>query len=187
LAADVGRPVSTETLVDRVWGERPPRRPREALYVYITGIRRVIERGDGAASLVRRSGGYLLDADPNRVDLHRYHRLESEARKPNRSAREHLALLRQALALWRGTPLANVSSDWASQTRRAWEREHVDTVLRWTDAELGVGDPGIAMRPLTELVDRHPLDESQDPSSQVEGHFHVHGTLNLWHLLECPG
>src|SRR5256885_16438040 len=73
LAVDAGRPVPVETLLDRTWGPDQPRNARQALYVYVTGIRKLIERtGAGTAvRLVRYAGGYLLDIDPDRVDLPR--------------------------------------------------------------------------------------------------------------------
>src|SRR5205814_10541167 len=61
-------PVPVETLLDRTWGPEQPRNARQALYVYVTGIRKLIERtGSGTAvRLVRYAGGYLLDIDPDR-------------------------------------------------------------------------------------------------------------------------
>ncbi len=162
LAADAGKPVSVPTLVDRVWGEEPPRRSREALYVYLTGIRKLLQHVDGhtGPSLVRRPGGYLLDLDPDLVDVHRLRRLVGHARDRACPDGRRLTLLRQALGLWRGIPLADLSGDWVSATRQLWEGDYLDAVGRWAEAELRAGDPAAAVKPLTELVELHPLNES---------------------------
>ncbi|MFF4119444.1 winged helix-turn-helix domain-containing protein [Streptomyces sp. NPDC001714] len=95
LAVDVGRPVPVEALVDRVWGADPPAGARRALYAHVARIRRLAERldgsGEGRLPVLRRAGGYQLDLDPDRVDLHRFQRLAATARdRPRRrAARPH--------------------------------------------------------------------------------------------------
>jgi DNA-binding SARP family transcriptional activator/tetratricopeptide (TPR) repeat protein len=164
LAVDVGRPVLVETVVDRVWGEHPPQRVREAVYVYVTRIRKLIDEannGDGAdGALVRRSRGYVLDLDPDQVDVHRFRRLVRQAREPAVPEERRLVLLRAALDLWRGTPLAGVPGDWAAAMRARCQQEHVDAATAWADAELGAGNSAGVAGPLAALVERHPLAES---------------------------
>ncbi len=62
LAADAGRPVPAETLIDRVWGAQVPQRVRHTLYVYIANLRKALPD-----AVVRRPGGYLLDVDPHAI------------------------------------------------------------------------------------------------------------------------
>src|SRR5437762_6991282 len=101
LAVDAGRQVAVETLIDRVWGEQSPSRVRRALHAHVARIRRLLEQAgeaDGSpAQLVRRSGGYALEVDPERVDVHRFGRLCEQAREPGRSAAEQVEMLREAL------------------------------------------------------------------------------------------
>jgi DNA-binding SARP family transcriptional activator len=88
LLVDAGRPVTLDTLVDRVWGDMPPDGARHALHTYLGRIRRLLaDLGDGSA-LVHRSGVYVLDIDPDRVDLHRFRRLLDHARDPQCHDRE---------------------------------------------------------------------------------------------------
>src|SRR5215475_2386791 len=79
LAADAGRPVPIDALVRRVWGDNPPERARRTLHTYVTRIRRIVEQagpvGDRPAGVLLQTAGYLLDVDPDRVDLHRFRRL----------------------------------------------------------------------------------------------------------------
>jgi hypothetical protein len=123
LAVDAGRPMSVDVLIDRVWGDMPPDRARRALQAHVMRIRRLLEstgvageRGSERGSersggrpvwLARRSGGYLLDVDPDCVDLHRFRGLVTRARQPA-CADDRAALLSEALDLWRGRPLAGL-------------------------------------------------------------------------------
>jgi DNA-binding SARP family transcriptional activator len=143
LAADAGRPVQPHTLVERLWGNAPPERPRHALYVYVGRVRAAL--GDDA--VVRRSGGYLLDVPPDAVDVHRFRDLVAGGR------------LSAALDLSRGLPLEDLHGPWAERTRTAWERRYVDAAVAWAGQELAAGDPHDVVVRLGDLCDRHPLAE----------------------------
>ncbi|MFI7280999.1 BTAD domain-containing putative transcriptional regulator [Micromonospora chersina] len=159
LAAEAGRPVPVDQLVDRVWDEAPSG-ARQTLQVYLTRLRRLLARaapGGTAPALVRRSGGYVLDIEPDRVDLLRFRDLLDRAR--GRSDREQAGLLRTALDLWAGEPLAGLPGGWAERMRRAWRRQHLDTLVTWADLELRCGNAGAVLGPLTEAVGEFPLVE----------------------------
>jgi DNA-binding SARP family transcriptional activator/tetratricopeptide (TPR) repeat protein len=162
LAVDAGRPVTVETLIDRVWDDRPPERVRRALHAHVTRIRRMLEQavtaGEQPARLLRRAGGYLLDIDPHGVDLHRFRRLVDRARGAQGDP-ERVVLLREAIQLWRGEPLAGLGGRWAARTRQAWRQQYLDAVLAWASAELGVGNSAAVIGPLTDLVGEHPFLE----------------------------
>src|SRR5882724_8312553 len=115
LAVDAGRLVSWSELADRVWNEAPAGGARQVLYTYANRIRRLLE-GAGAttgpqARLVRRSGGYLLQLDPNEVDVHRFRRLAAAAADRQHGEAERARLLGAALDLWLGSPLADLPGD----------------------------------------------------------------------------
>ncbi|HET6211999.1 MAG TPA: BTAD domain-containing putative transcriptional regulator, partial [Micromonosporaceae bacterium] len=163
LAVDAGRPVTVETLIDRVWGDQPSHRVRRGLQAHVTRIRRLLEHaGAGEETptrLVRRAGGYALDVDPDRVDLHRFRRLLDQARHRACADVERVTLLRDALGLWRGEPLGGLAGQWAVRTRQGWRQQHLDAVLAWARAELAVGNPAAVIGALTDLVGEHPLLE----------------------------
>lgn len=160
LAVDPGRLVLLDTVINRVWGPNPPERARHALYVYVARIRRMLEEADGSpAPLVRRSGGYLLDVDPGDVDAHRFRHLADQGSRPGRPDRLRVALLRQALGLWRGTPLGDVRGDWAAQVREGWQRRRIDAATSWAKAELRLGDAERIVGPLSELIAEQPHAE----------------------------
>jgi DNA-binding SARP family transcriptional activator/tetratricopeptide (TPR) repeat protein len=163
LAADAGRLVPVDTVVDRVWGEDPPERVRRTLHAHIARIRRTVEQVGAVAgrpvAVLRRSGGYLLDVDPAQVDLHRFRELTTRARALGAADERRLGLLWEALGLWRGEPLAGVPGEWAARMRRSWRQEHVAAVVAWADAELQSGDPGAVIGPVGELAEEQPLVE----------------------------
>ncbi|HKT05909.1 MAG TPA: BTAD domain-containing putative transcriptional regulator, partial [Rugosimonospora sp.] len=151
LLVDCGHLVPVDTLVDRVWGAEAPDRAARTLHTYITRLRRLV----GPDRLVRRPGGYLVEIEPDAVDLHRFRRLVTPVEAPV----ERLARLREAVALWRGQPLAGIGGEWAERMRRTWQQERVDAVVAWADAELHTGDPAVVCAPLRELVEEQPLVE----------------------------
>ena len=163
LAADAGRLVLVDTLVNRLWGEDPPTRARRTLHTYIARTRRMTERmaaaGEGPVRLVRQPGGYLLDIDADRVDVHRFRGLVARAGEAVCGDEQRLGLLAEAIGLWRGEPLAGVPGDWAERTRHSWRRQRVDAVVALAHARLRTGNPAAVLEPVGELLGEHPLAE----------------------------
>ncbi|MDC0768752.1 AfsR/SARP family transcriptional regulator [Streptomyces sp. HD] len=163
LAVDAGRPVPLAVLIDRTWGADPPEGARRALYAHIARIRRLAERldddGEGRLPVLRRSGGYQLDLDPDRVDLHRFHRLAALARDSAQPDPMRATLLREALALWRGEPLAGLPGTWPVRMREAWRRQRVDAAVRLAGIEIHSGDPAAVVDQLADLLGEYPLTE----------------------------
>jgi DNA-binding SARP family transcriptional activator len=143
LAADAGRPVQADTLVERLWGSDPPHRPRHTLHVYVSRVRAAL----GPDLVVRRSGGYALDVPPGAVDVHRFRAFVAAGR------------LSAALELSQGVPLEDLSGPWAEGMRTMWERRYVDAAVAWAWRQLESGDPQAVVGRLGDLCDRHPLAE----------------------------
>src|SRR5260370_42505463 len=97
--------------------------------------------------LARRSGGYVLEVDPQEVDLHRFRRLALAARDRQRPDDERAKLLRGALDLWRGEPLTDLPGEWPGRMRASWGAERLDAAGAWGQAELRVGRPDGVNRP----------------------------------------
>jgi DNA-binding SARP family transcriptional activator len=160
LAVDAGRPVFRDTLLDRIWSGRAPDGAASALYAHINRIRRALAAlgtGEEPVRLARRSSGYALEVDPQEVDLHRFRRLALAARDRHRPDDERVAMLRAALDLWRGEPLADLPGEWPARMRDSWEEERLDAAVAWAQAELRMGRPDEVIGPVRELVARHPL------------------------------
>ena len=167
--------VSTEELIEAVWGEEPPPTVKQSLQNHVAALRKSIEAGNGAGpprTLVTRDPGYLLRVDLERLDLHRFQRLDREGRQALAAgdpARARADLLRQALALWRGPALADV----AASTDLAWpelvgvEEAQVASTEARIEAELALGRHHELVAELEALVRLYPLRE------------HLHGQLML--------
>ncbi|WP_343243045.1 BTAD domain-containing putative transcriptional regulator [Streptomyces sp. SID12501] len=163
LAVDTGRPVTADVLIQRVWGADPPDGARRALHAHIARLRRLCEHTEDAEDaqlrLLRRSGGYVLEARPDQVDVHRFRQLAGRAREAGRTEEARASLLREALGLWRGEPLAGLGGQWAGRVREAWRQQRVDAAVAWADMESRAGDPVAVIGPLTELLGEYPLVE----------------------------
>ncbi|MEE1751391.1 AfsR/SARP family transcriptional regulator [Streptomyces sp. SP18CS02] len=156
LLVDTNRPVPVDELVDRVWGDRAPQRARGTLYGYLSRLRQALASA-AEVRIVRQPGGYLLEADPLSVDLHRFRDLAARARTADDG--QAAELTRRALRLWRGTPFATVDTPWFSDLRHTLERERLSVELDDTDLRLRRGLHGELLPALTARTGEHPLDE----------------------------
>ena len=103
LLLHAGDIVSSERLIDEVWGGTPPATVAKSVQIYVSRLRQQI----GAERLVTRAPGYVLRVGDDELDVARVERLVAEAARsdPDTAA----ARLREALALWRGPPLADLA------------------------------------------------------------------------------
>src|SRR5829696_1152427 len=99
LALNAGSTVSTERLIDGLWGEAPPASASKLVQVYVSQLRKALAAGGDGAAIVTRRHGYELRVEPDAVDAERFERLVA-AGAP-----------REALALWRGPPLDDVADE----------------------------------------------------------------------------
>jgi len=156
LAVEPGHTVSVDGLIDRVWGERPPSRARSALRTYLTHLRRAL--APGGITITHRSNGYLLDTTPDTVDLHRFHRLLTTARS-QQAPGQALAIVEEALTLWRGEPLSELDTSWARAVRERLRQERAAAEADRVDWALACGHHGQLLPELTARAKAEPLDE----------------------------
>jgi DNA-binding SARP family transcriptional activator/tetratricopeptide (TPR) repeat protein len=105
LLAHLNHVVSPDLLLEELWGEHMPATALQALRVHISQVRKVL----GIGVIRTLPTGYVLEVDPDQVDVHRFERLVDEGTVAVVTG-EHAAgaaLLREALALWRGPALAD--------------------------------------------------------------------------------
>ncbi|CDO10837.1 AfsR/SARP family transcriptional regulator [Mycolicibacterium cosmeticum] len=157
LLVDVNRPVSADTLIDRVWSDEPPQKARNALAAYISRLRQLVAGHDGAR-IVRGPGGYMLQVDAQTVDLHRFRDMVSQARAARNRA-DAAAMFDAALQLWRGAPFATLDTPWTNEVRTSLEAERLSAVLDRNDAALDAGRHGELLNDLAATLHAHPLDE----------------------------
>ncbi|MEU7939930.1 BTAD domain-containing putative transcriptional regulator [Microbispora bryophytorum] len=156
LALEPGRIVSRARLVDWIWGRRPPADEANALQALVSRLRRVIPPGVIEAD----SGGYRLAVPPDAVDVCRFEQLVGQARAAGPAARADL--LRSALALWRGTAMADIAlrdSDAFDAAVARLDELHVAALGDRVDADIRLGRGAELVSELTELVAAHPLRE----------------------------
>jgi DNA-binding SARP family transcriptional activator len=105
--------LTTDRLIDDLWGERPPAGAAKTLQMHISRLRKALagEGGSGSGPIVTRERGYELTLDPELVDSHRFERLVAEARADfdGGDAESTVTELEEALALWRGAPLGELA------------------------------------------------------------------------------
>jgi predicted ATPase/DNA-binding SARP family transcriptional activator len=153
LLLDAGRVVPAEQLIDELWGETPPATVAKIVQVYVSRLRKQI----GGERLLTRPPGYVADV-ADQLDLVRFERLLARARAadPERTAR----LLREALAMWRGPPLADLAYEPFAQVRIARLRElRLEALEERIEADLCTGRNTELVRELELLVAEHPLRE----------------------------
>ncbi|GAA3873467.1 BTAD domain-containing putative transcriptional regulator [Saccharothrix violaceirubra] len=159
LAVEANRVVPTDQVVDRVWGDHPPRRARQLVSNYLSLLRRLLAgAGVDGVAIERRGGGYVLLVDPRRVDLHRFRRLVADARAQTDQARA-LELFEQATAAWRGEALAGLDTPWIATVREGLVRERFAADTDRLDLALRLGRHTALLPELTGRADAHPLDE----------------------------
>jgi DNA-binding SARP family transcriptional activator len=154
LVLRAGEVVSAESLIDDVWGEQPPRTASTSLQNAISALRRLL----GPGVVLTRAPGYMLAVDADQVDVRRFERLLREA--AGHEAGERVRLLREALDLWRGEPLAELAFEpfAAAEIRRLEELRLVATE-DLIDAGFEDGRDRELVPQLESLVARHPLRE----------------------------
>jgi DNA-binding SARP family transcriptional activator len=162
LLMDVNMVVSSDSLIDALWGDRtPPEAAAKALQTHVTTLRRMLEpnRSKGEASmLVSRSPGYQLRVDAEDVDLGRFERLLEQGRRLRRSTPERAsAVLAEALSLWRGPAFADVTLEGSAQAEvRRLEEMRLTALEERIEADLELGREAALIDELTALVAAHP-------------------------------
>jgi DNA-binding SARP family transcriptional activator/tetratricopeptide (TPR) repeat protein len=156
LLSDLNTVVPTDVLVDRVWGEDLPDDPKSTLYTYLSRARRVLSGGD--ARIVNRSGGYVLEASAEAVDLYRFQRLRADAA---RSTDDDVTadLLERALAEWRGEPFAGLETPYLTRLRTTLAREQLAARSEFFDVQLRRGFHREILADLAQMAREHPFDE----------------------------
>lgn len=159
--------VSSDRLVEELWGERSPESGRAALQVRVSQLRKAL--GAAGALLVTRPPGYVLALDPEQLDLFRFERLVADA--DGTPPEVASVKLREALSLWRGPALADLAYEAGTQSAiRRLEELRLAAVERRIAADLALGHHADLIAELETLVAEHPLQE----------HLHAQRMLALY-------
>ncbi|GAA3611093.1 BTAD domain-containing putative transcriptional regulator [Microlunatus ginsengisoli] len=165
LALRANRSVGVEDLINEVWEDDPPGRPRKTLQVYVANLRRELGDGPAGAGGQRISSGafgYRLRVADDELDLARYEAIVARARA--RAAAEPIAALRDlesALAVWSGSrALADLSGNPAvARLVRPLEEARADVVEELIGLQIRHGAAGAAAAALPDLIAADPWRE----------------------------
>jgi DNA-binding SARP family transcriptional activator/tetratricopeptide (TPR) repeat protein len=162
LSLRAGEIVSTDRLADIVWGDCPPSTPLNTLQSHVSHLRTVL---GSRAAILARPPGYVLDADDVTTDMRLAERLLHQATRapgapgapdPARRIRE----LREALALWRGRPLADLAGiPWLEDQAHRLDLLQQQIRHALAEARLAAGEHTQLLPDLDQLAADHPLDE----------------------------
>jgi DNA-binding SARP family transcriptional activator/streptogramin lyase len=153
-----GETVSTDRLIDELWGERAPATAAKTAQVYVSNLRKIL--GDGV--VVTHGRGYELSIDSGQVDLDRFRVLVSQGRGALQAgdARKARGRLGEALAMWRGRPLADFEQEPFAQNEAArLEEERLAVLEDRIEADLASGRHAALVGELEALARQHPLRE----------------------------
>ena len=163
LALKGGRVVTTERLIDELWGEDPPARARDSLQMHVSRLRKALsEAGAGGGRLVNHADGYLLDVQPGECDVERWQQSLGQAHRARAGGEPQAARDRidEALGLWRGEPLGGVSTNSLLDAERArLDEERLAAIIEGIELDLELGRHGELLGQLDALVIAHPFKE----------------------------
>ena len=162
LLLNANRVVSTDQMIDDLWGEEPPASGPKAVQVRVSQLRKAFANAGIGELIVTRPPGYVIELAPDELDLHRFERLVSEsdhalaAGDPARAA----DLLREAIGLWRGSPLAEfASAPFARAASARLEELRLAAIERRIEADLALGRHADLVGELESLISEHPFRE----------------------------
>jgi DNA-binding SARP family transcriptional activator/tetratricopeptide (TPR) repeat protein len=161
-----GEPVAAGSLIDALWGERPPRSAVNVLQTHVKHLRRLLEPGRSSRSssevLPYVNGGYAVNQAVVAVDLTTFRSLVAEANEAYRHDQwdRVAAGLGEALALWRGRPVADIPLLATHPKVVSLIAKHREVVARHGDAMIAIGAAAEVLPEMAEAAAEQPLDES---------------------------
>jgi predicted ATPase/DNA-binding SARP family transcriptional activator len=164
-----GRAVPRTELLDAIWGEEPPRSAVGSLQVYIHGLRQAL----GPDRIETVGSAYRLRVGPGELDLERFEEHAERARVCLAAGRapEAAGELASALALWRGSALADLADRGEAHTAaRELEQRRLTALELQNDAWLALGRPDLVLAGVERQIEQHPYRER----------LHAHHLLALY-------
>ena len=158
LVAAGGEPIPADALIDRLWGESPPRDPRAVLRAKLSHLRSLLDAAQpGARELLERTpAGYRLAVGPDAVDAGTFATALARARRLDAPARTAEAL-REALDLWRGQPYGDVrDEEWLAPVVAESAQARGDAVELLVETLVELGEPQEAIDAGMPAVPLHP-------------------------------
>jgi DNA-binding SARP family transcriptional activator len=166
LALHANEVVSTDRLIDELWGAETPQTAAKSLQVHVSQLRKVLEpdrkSGESGQLLLTQPPGYRLSLGPDQLDAQRFKRLYDEGREvlANGDAEAAAAKLSEALTLWRGAPLADLTyASFAQSEISRLEEMRLAALEDRIEAEIECGRHTAVVGDLERLISSEPLRE----------------------------
>src|SRR5215218_2570799 len=159
LGLEANRAVTADRLIAGLWGEQPPPSAANMVHNYVWRLLRALG-GVGGAEIVTRGRGYELRIERELVDVCRLERLVLEAARATEIGEPGCGAAREALALFRGDPLADVADEpFAVAEIRRLEELRLTAAELAIDADLAAGRHAELNGEIDALVAANPLRE----------------------------
>ncbi|MFB9502689.1 BTAD domain-containing putative transcriptional regulator [Saccharothrix mutabilis subsp. capreolus] len=158
LLLEHGRVVPTDRLIDVIWPEDPPDTARAVIQTYVKTLRQSLARHGVTDLIVTSPPGYLARVPAGALDLVEFERLLARGRAAG-SADDTAAVLRSALALWRGPALAGVGASLLAGEAARLEELRLAATEELVSADLAAGRYEVALPEVTALLRRFPTHE----------------------------
>ncbi len=155
-----GEVVSRDRLIEELWAGEPPPSASQSLDAYVSRLRRAFRDAGASDVLVTRAPGYVLKAAG--TDARDFESLVADARVTLSAgdASGGVELLREALALWRGSPYAESTDEpWARAECGRLEELRLAATEDRIEAELALGRHAALVAELEVLAAQHPERE----------------------------
>ena len=158
LLANVDSVVSTDRLVDGVWGDEPPDSSRKVVQGYVSRLRKALGDGDTIES---RSPGYRLNVKPEQIDAYVFEQLAAEgASQVTKDPQHARQILGEALSLWRGSPYEDLADEDVLRPEiTRLEQLRAAAVEARIEADIMSGQHSAVTAELADLTGRLPLRE----------------------------
>ncbi len=157
LLLNANRTVAREQIIDALWAEDVPDSAQKMVQIHVSQLRKALPE----PRLHTRAPGYLLQVGKDELDLTRFERAVADARQAlaEGDAPKARELLGDALALWRGPALAEISEPFARHEGARLEELRIAALEQRIEADLALGHHRDVVGELEALIAEHPLRE----------------------------
>jgi predicted ATPase/DNA-binding SARP family transcriptional activator len=162
LALEAGRVVPSGSLADQIWPEEPPANPGNALQTLVSRLRAELRRANLDHVIESHPAGYRLAVGPDAVDALAFETLAVRGRRAlaDGDPAQAAAVLRSALAAWRGQPLADATGyDFADAAAAKLTELRSSVLTDRIEADLALGEGASLVGELRALLSSDPLAE----------------------------
>lgn len=161
LLLSANRVVTTDRLLEAIYGEDLPPTARSQAQISVSSLRRLLTSYGSEAVISTHPQGYVLQIDGGRLDAGQFEELVAAARAARDAGQpgQAVACYRDALRLWRGPALDGIDSQLIQVTAARLDEQRITTIEDRIDLELELGRHHELVGEITELVEEHPLRE----------------------------